>query len=70
MSNPFRYYKTSAEVIRLAVMMTIRFPRSLRQVEDLLHEPEEFRAGEEDLAGPAQVTANDPVLRCQSRYQY
>ena len=38
MKNPFRYVKTSPEVIRLAVMMYIRFPLSLRQVEDLLHE--------------------------------
>jgi transposase-like protein len=36
--NPFRYDKSSADVIRLAVMMHIRFPLSLRQVEDLLHE--------------------------------
>ena len=34
----FRYFKTSPEVIRLAVMMYIRFPLSLRNVEDLLHE--------------------------------
>ncbi|MEE8303339.1 MAG: IS6 family transposase [Candidatus Tectomicrobia bacterium] len=38
MSNPFRYFRTSPEIIRLAVMMYIRFPLSLRQVEDLLHE--------------------------------
>ena len=38
MRNPFRYFKTSPEVIRLAVMMYIRFPLSLRQVEDLIHE--------------------------------
>ena len=38
MKNPFRYFKTSPEVIRLAVMMYIHFPLSLRQVEDLLHE--------------------------------
>ncbi len=38
MRNPFRYFKTSPKVIRLAVMMYIRFPLSLRQVEDLLHE--------------------------------
>ena len=38
MRNPFRYFKTSPEVIHLAVMMYIRFPLSLRQVEDLLHE--------------------------------
>ena len=38
MANPFRYFKTSPEIIRLAVMMYIRFPLSLRNVEDLLHE--------------------------------
>jgi putative transposase len=38
MRNPFRYFKTSPEVIRLVVMMYVRFPLSLRQVEDLLHE--------------------------------
>ena len=38
MTNPFRYFKTSPEIIRLAVMMYGRFPLSLRQVEDLLHE--------------------------------
>ena len=37
-ANPFRYFKTSPEIIRLAVMMYIRFPLSLRNVEDLLHE--------------------------------
>jgi transposase-like protein len=35
-SNPFRYFKTSLEIIRLAVMLYIRFPLSLRNVEDLL----------------------------------
>jgi putative transposase len=38
MSNPFRYFKTSPEIVCLAVMMYIRFPLSLRNVEDLLHE--------------------------------
>ena len=38
MKSPFRYFKTSPEVIRLAVMMYVRYPLSLRQVEDLLHE--------------------------------
>jgi putative transposase len=36
--SPFRYFKTSPEIIRLAVMMYVRFPLSLRNVEDLLHE--------------------------------
>ena len=38
MTNPFRYFNSSPEVIRLAVMMCIRYPLSLRQVEDLLSE--------------------------------
>ena len=38
MPNPFRYFNSSPEVIRLAVMMYIRYPLSLRQGEDLLFE--------------------------------
>ena len=38
MKNPFRYFNSSPEVIRLAVMMYVRYPLSLRQVEDLLFE--------------------------------
>lgn len=37
-ASPFRYFHSSREVIRLVVMMYIRFPRSLRNVEDLLSE--------------------------------
>jgi putative transposase len=33
--SPFRYVKTSPEIIRLAVMLYIRFPLSPRNVEDL-----------------------------------
>ena len=38
MRNPFSYFNSSPEVIRLTVMMYIRYPLSLRQVEDLLFE--------------------------------
>jgi transposase-like protein len=38
MRNPFRYFNSSPEVIRLTVMLYIRYPLSLRQVEDLLFE--------------------------------
>ena len=38
MRNLFRYFNSSPEVIRLAVMLYIRYPLSLRQVEDLLFE--------------------------------
>ena len=34
----FKYFRTSPEIIRLAVMMYVRFPLSLRNVEDVLHE--------------------------------
>ena len=36
--SPFRYFKTSPEIIRRAVMLYVSFPFSLRNVEDLLHE--------------------------------
>ena len=36
--SPFRYFKTSPEIIRLAVTLYAGFPLSLRNVEDLLHE--------------------------------
>ncbi len=37
-ANPFRYFHSSPDVIRLVVMMYVRFPLSLRNVEDLLFE--------------------------------
>jgi len=36
--NPFKYFKTSPKIIRLAVMLHVRFPLSLLNIEDLLHE--------------------------------
>jgi putative transposase len=36
--DPFKYFKTSPQIIRLALMMYVRYPLSLRNVEDLLHE--------------------------------
>jgi len=36
--SPFRYFNSSPEVIRLVVMMYVRFPLSLRNVEDQLAE--------------------------------
>jgi putative transposase len=38
MRNPFRYFNSSPDVIRFAVMLYIRYPLSLRQVEDILFE--------------------------------
>ena len=36
--SPFYYFETCPEIIRLAIMLYIRFPLSLRNVEDLLDE--------------------------------
>lgn len=36
--DPFRYFISSPEEIRLAVMLHVRYPLSLRNVEDLPHE--------------------------------
>jgi putative transposase len=38
MKNPLRYFNSSPSVIRLTVMMYVRYPLSLRQVEDILYE--------------------------------
>ena len=37
-ASPFRYCNSSPEIIRLAVLMDVRLPLSLRNVEDLLFE--------------------------------
>jgi putative transposase len=36
--DPFRWFDSSPEVIRLVVMMYVRYPLSLHNVEDLLFE--------------------------------
>ena len=38
MKNPFRCFKSSPEIIRDAVMLYVRYPLSLRNVEDMLAE--------------------------------
>ena len=38
MCNPFKYFNSSPEVIRIAVLMYVKYPLSLRNVEDLLAE--------------------------------
>jgi putative transposase len=37
MQNPFRCFNSSPEVIRLVVLIYVRYPLLLRQAEDLLH---------------------------------
>ena len=36
--SPFKYFKTRPEIIPLAVMLCVRFPPSLGNVEGLRHE--------------------------------
>ncbi len=36
--KPFKYYKTSPEIIKLAVQYYVRYPLSLRNVEDILYD--------------------------------
>src|SRR5450631_3258670 len=38
MKDPFRYFNSSPEVIHMVVMMYVKYPLSLRNVEDLLSE--------------------------------
>jgi putative transposase len=38
MRNPFKYFNSSPEIIRLTVLMYVKYPLSLRNVEDLLAE--------------------------------
>jgi len=38
-TNPFRWFDSSPEVIRLVVLMYVKYPLSLRNLEDLLAEP-------------------------------
>ena len=38
MPNPFRYFNSSPEVIRAAVLLYVKYSLSLRNVEDLLAE--------------------------------
>ena len=44
--SPFRYFNSPPEVIRLVVLMSVRFPLSLRKVEDLLFELLVFHGAE------------------------
>ncbi|WP_255350736.1 hypothetical protein [Brevundimonas sp. AAP58] len=37
-TNPFRYFGSSPEMIRTVAMMSVKYPLSLRNVEDLLAE--------------------------------
>ena len=64
--SPFRYFETSPEIIRLTMMMYTRFPLSLRNVEDHLHERGlgavrgTFLAAKKAAAYPARMSKLSP----------
>ena len=71
--SPFRYFKTSPEVIRLAVMLYVRFPLSLRNVEDLLRECVTNLAGQRWSGGAVEQWSNFHVTyatppRCKTPF--
>ncbi len=61
------YFKTSPEIIRLAVMMYVRFPLSLRQAEDLRRYQLEMRSRGASTTGmmrlPAKLIRTGAVCR-------
>ena len=54
--NPFKYFKTSPKIIRLAVMYYVRYPLSFRQVEDILHERGTLRCDRLCLTTPPSAS--------------
>ena len=64
MSNPFRYFNSSPEVIRLVVMMYVRYPLVLwTTVISISTDPYQWTAGDAwwDVGVP-QVSARESVL--------
>jgi len=60
--NPFRYFNSSPEVIRLVVMLYVRFSLSLRNVEDLLFERGIDMPGRIDRTGAAKDVGKRHLL--------
>jgi len=62
---PFKYFRTSRKIIRLAVMLCIRFPLSLRNLADFLHERgiDESHESERRALCAAQGAAALPLVR-------
>ena len=78
MNNPFRYFNSSPEVIRLTVMIYVRYPLSLRQVEDLLlergieicHETVRFWWNRFGPMFAAEIKKRRLQHRCYSRWRW
>ncbi len=74
MQNPFRYFSSSPEANRLAAMMYIRYPLSLRQVEDILfergidicHEAVPLEAAEA-VTAPGEIGPDESLRRIVAR---
>jgi zinc transporter len=65
MTNPmsFRYFKTSPEIIQLAVMLYVRFPLSLRNVGDLDLNTDRLRVAEDEITKYNHERLNNNMYR-------
>jgi hypothetical protein len=61
MGNPFRYFKTSPEIIRLAVMLYVRFPLSGATFESI-------NPSDGSVATLASCSGADDVDRANNRH--
>ena len=53
--NPFKYFKSSPKIIRLAVIYYVRYPLNFRQAEDILNERGTLRRDRLCLTAPFGV---------------
>ena len=65
-ASPFRYFNSSPEVIRSVVLMYVRFPLSLRNVEDLLFEREWTSATRQCASGGTGSARYLPAISANS----
>jgi hypothetical protein len=73
-ASPFRYFNSSPAVIRLVVMMYVRFPLSLRNVEELLlergiHSAARLRGSNFGMKQLFDCAPVNPARSPNSRYQ-
>jgi putative transposase len=74
--DPFRFFRTSREIIRLAVMLCLCFPLSPRNRDDLLHECSLSSRASFKKTGPslspsgASLVRHEGQISCPGRDQF
>jgi len=63
MTNPFKYFKTSPEIIRLAVMMYVRFPLSLGKLKTCYTSSASISATKQFALGGIASDQGTPIKR-------